>query len=150
MKILLIFSERLSRLTADEGCGVVTWSIIILGQHWMFSADLVFLRSWVSTSRLLGCFSSSVLEVLSSLGSTPPLCWTGNSKKYFLMIPISIVRMVTDYIQTCQQPMQWTLNISCCLATLTFSNKHNLTFNRGNLNCYQLREISSLVSKVIV
>ena len=59
--------------------GVVTWSIIILGQHWIFSADLVFLRSWVSTSKLLGCFSSSVLEVLSSLGSTPPLCWQGSS-----------------------------------------------------------------------
>ena len=100
MKTLLIFSERLSRLTADEGCGVVTWSIIILGQHWMFSADLVFLRSWVSTSRLLGCFSSSVLEVLSSLGSTPPFCCTalpGNSSKFFSMIPISKVRMVTDY-----------------------------------------------------
>ena len=108
-KTLLVFSEYLSRLTADEGCGVVTWSIIILGQHWIFSADLVFLRSWVSTSRLLGCFSSSVLEVLSSLGSTPPLCWTaiqGNSR-YKVFLDDSYFQSPDGYrLQTCQQPMQ--------------------------------------------
>ena len=45
-----------------------TWSMMILGQHWIFSADFVFLRSSVSTSRLLGCFNSKVEDVLSSRG----------------------------------------------------------------------------------
>ena len=42
------------------------WSITICGQQ-MFSADFVFLSWSLSTSRLLGCFSNRVEEVLPKL-----------------------------------------------------------------------------------